>query len=120
MLLYIITICPLLTSCTDSCKDIDGEYSKFDMGKVSGKDSNTLATYELNDGYIELRTSYKNGDTYDSAPTAKGNYHVEGDRVIANFGGSDRELNIDRNSNGCIESLSFFDDYSNENIFMKK
>ena len=31
---------------------------------------------------------------------------MDGEKVIANFGGSDVTLNINRSSEGCIESLS--------------
>jgi len=103
-ILSIFFICLTISSCTNICKDVNGEFSQ-----LSTSIRYTYVTrYKFSGNNVELMAISKTGNQdYKSVSSPQeGSFKVDGEKVIANFGGSDITLNINRSSEGCIESLS--------------
>lgn len=103
-ILSIFFICLTISSCTNTCKDVNGEFSQL---STSIRYSN-LTRYKFSGSSIQLMSMSKreNQDFKLDIPSQEGNFKVVGEKVIANFGGADVILKINRSSEGCIESLS--------------
>jgi hypothetical protein len=67
-----------------------------------------VTRYKFSGNNVELMAISKTGNQdYKSVSSPQeGSFKVDGEKVIVNFGGSDVTLNINRSSEGCIESLS--------------
>ncbi len=95
----------LFASCVSkkSCKDLNGKFSEFS----TNSNSTNLTTYEFDGNSVKLMSMSKYGkQEYKSDGTQNGKFNVDGDKVVMNFGGSDVTLIINRNSDGCVISLS--------------
>lgn len=103
-ILSIISICFTISSCTTTCKDVNGEFSQLSTSIRY----TYLTRYKFNGNNVQLMEISKTGNQdykLVSSPR-EGSFKVYGEKVIANFGGSDVTLNINRSAEGCIESLS--------------
>ncbi len=93
----------LLISCSKNCKELNG---KFSMLTTSIRYT-YYDVYEFKGNTVTMMSVSKIGSgDYKPGVTQRGNFKVDGDRVVANFGGSDVMLSINRSSDGCINSIS--------------
>lgn len=94
-----------------SCSKISGKYDKFSEGWL-GQD-NSLSTYDFGMfGQVTYSLSTSGSRSSNYYKSFSGNYKIDGNQVVLNFGGSDRVLKI--NANGDILTDS------GGNIFKKR
>lgn len=84
----------LLITCTfSSCSGISGKYSEINIGYL-GMD-NSVSSYDFGMfGSVKYSLSTSGSRSSNSFSAHDGNYKVEGNKVVMNFGGSDRILYI--------------------------
>ena len=88
---YIILV--LITYTLSSCSGISGKYSEVNIGYLGM--NNSVSTYEFGMfGSVKYSLSTSGSRSSNSYKSHNGNYKVEGNKVIMNFGGSDRILYI--------------------------
>lgn len=93
-----------------SCSGISGRYSQINIGYL-GTD-NSISSYEFGMfGSVEYSLSTSGSRSSNSYSRHKGKFKTDGDRLILNFGGSDRILRISE------EGKTLTDDQGN--IFKK-
>lgn len=99
----LITLILLLQSCTNNCKDVNGDFSQF----YTSLRYTQLTTYRFSGSSVKLMSTSKTGSQdYKPGASQEGSFRLDGEKVIMNFGGEDVILNINRSPDGCINSLS--------------
>ena len=93
-----------LISCSSNCETLSG--NTF-VGGTYGNRYSYVTSYEFSGNKVTLLSMSKVGEgEYKKDNRQEGVYSVQGDVIVSNFGGTDVTLNINRESNGCIESLT--------------
>ena len=95
-----------ISSCGGGCTKLNGSYKHFEYYQASGGSS--LKTYEFSGNKVKIYSGWQtNRETkLKSDSSTQGNFRMEEDKIIMNFGGSDVFGYVNRDSNGCISSLS--------------
>jgi hypothetical protein len=90
-------------SCANDCKDVNGTFSEI----TTGLRYSFASAYIFSGNEVRLTMISKKGSQdYKSDGSDVGNFKIDNEKVIMNFGGSDVILIINRNADGCIQSLS--------------
>ena len=81
-----------------SCSKISGKYSQFNEGWLGTQ--NSLSTYDFGSfGSFTYMNSTSGSRSSNSYYSSKGKFDIEGNKVVLNFGGSDRILTISDDNN---------------------
>ena len=93
-----------LISCSSNCKTLSG---KTFVGGTYDNRYSYVTSYEFSGNNVTLLSMSKIGEgEYKKDNRQEGVYSIQGDLIVLNFGGTDVTLNINRESNGCIELLT--------------
>ena len=102
--LTLIILIFITTSCSDNCKSLNG--NKF-INFSSGIRYSYITSYKFSGNSVSMLSMSKVGsDEYKKDNSQEGYYSINGENIRLNFGGSDVYLFINKNSEGCITSLS--------------
>jgi len=100
----------LLYSCLNDCSNLYGEYQHSEYYQKRGGAS--LSTYDFRNGSVNFLNLYRASSQAKSMRTSDdGNYRIEGDNLIMNFGGSDVYGYINKDSKGCINSIEIHGEF---------
>ena len=103
IVIFLLFVSIFCISCSKSCKDVNGDFSNFSTSLRY----TYLTIYKFSGSNVKLMSTSKTGSQdYKPGLSQEGSFKADGDKVIMNFGGSDVILNISRDSDGCIKSLS--------------
>lgn len=87
-----------------SCSDISGRYSQINIGYL-GID-NSISSYEFGMfGSVKYSLSTSGSRSSNSYKSHNGKFKADGDRLILNFGGSDRILSVSDNKFTLTDQL---------------